>query len=149
MKDKSKKSTYSTTFGVDPENPSPNETYLYLQPLSLDDYPNAQHYLYRAYATREFKNRERQTKEEITFSLEYPDMSGIEMLVPQQQTGFEYKEITRETVPTPQEWKAKVSAGEWFVYAEPKVSRSTSKIVEWEKKKRAKRIKNVLQCPMC
>ncbi len=27
--------------------------------------------------------------------------------------------------------------------------RSTSKIVEWEKKKRAKRIKNVLQCPMC
>ena len=34
------------------ENPSPNETYLYLQPLSLDDYPNAQHYLYRAYATR-------------------------------------------------------------------------------------------------
>ena len=104
------------------ENPSPNETYLYLQPLSLDDYPNAQHYLYRAYATREFKNRERQTKEEITFSLEYPDMSGIEMLVPQQQTGFEYKEITRETVPTPQEWKAKVSAGEWFVYAEPRVS---------------------------
>ena len=29
------------------------------------------------------------------------------------------------------------------------VLRSTSKIVEWEKKKRAKRIKNVLQCPMC
>ena len=27
--------------------------------------------------------------------------------------------------------------------------RTTSKIVEWEKKKRAKRIKNVLQCPMC
>ena len=30
-----------------------------------------------------------------------------------------------------------------------KTNRSTSKIVEWEKKKRAKRIKNVLQCPMC
>ena len=30
-----------------------------------------------------------------------------------------------------------------------KFARSTSKIVEWEKKKRAKRIKNVLQCPMC
>ena len=30
-----------------------------------------------------------------------------------------------------------------------KNNRSTSKIVEWEKKKRAKRIKNVLQCPMC
>ena len=29
------------------------------------------------------------------------------------------------------------------------IPRSTSKIVEWEKKKRAKRIKNVLQCPMC
>ena len=28
-------------------------------------------------------------------------------------------------------------------------NRSTSKIVEWEKKKRAKRRKNVLQCPMC
>ena len=28
------------------------------------------------------------------------------------------------------------------------IIRSTSKIVEWEKKKRAKRIKNVLQCPM-
>ena len=31
----------------------------------------------------------------------------------------------------------------------PKNNRSTSKIVEWEKKKRAKRTKNVLQCPMC
>ena len=31
----------------------------------------------------------------------------------------------------------------------PAFKRSTSKIVEWEKKKRAKRIKNVLQCPMC
>ena len=30
-----------------------------------------------------------------------------------------------------------------------KTIRSTSKIVEWEKKKRAKRRKNVLQCPMC
>ena len=29
------------------------------------------------------------------------------------------------------------------------ISRSTSKIVEWWKKKRAKRTKNVLQCPMC
>ena len=29
------------------------------------------------------------------------------------------------------------------------IFRSTSKIVEWEKKKRAKRTKNVLQCPMC
>ena len=27
--------------------------------------------------------------------------------------------------------------------------RSTSKVVEWWKKKRAKRTKNVLQCPMC
>ena len=27
--------------------------------------------------------------------------------------------------------------------------RSTSKIVEWWEKKRAKRTKNVLQCPMC
>ena len=26
---------------------------------------------------------------------------------------------------------------------------SIPKVVEWEKKKRAKRIKNVLQCPMC
>ncbi len=31
----------------------------------------------------------------------------------------------------------------------PTLWRSTSKIVEWEKKKRAKRTKNVLQCPMC
>ena len=29
------------------------------------------------------------------------------------------------------------------------LNRSTSKIVEWWKKKRAKRTKNVLQCPMC
>ena len=29
------------------------------------------------------------------------------------------------------------------------IKRSTSKIVEWWKKKRAKRTKNVLQCPMC
>ena len=31
----------------------------------------------------------------------------------------------------------------------PTKLRSTSKIVEWWKKKRAKRTKNVLQCPMC
>ena len=35
------------------------------------------------------------------------------------------------------------------VWPELKNLCSTSKIVEWEKKKRAKRIKNVLQCPMC
>ena len=33
--------------------------------------------------------------------------------------------------------------------AEPRKIRSTSKIVEWWEKKRAKRTKNVLQCPMC
>ena len=31
----------------------------------------------------------------------------------------------------------------------PPKLRSTSKIVEWWEKKRAKRRKNVLQCPMC
>ena len=35
------------------------------------------------------------------------------------------------------------------IRGEIKRFRSTSKVVEWEKKKRAKRIKNVLQCPMC
>ena len=34
-------------------------------------------------------------------------------------------------------------------YETPTNFRSTSKIVEWWKKKRAKRTKNVLQCPMC
>ena len=34
-------------------------------------------------------------------------------------------------------------------FAALRLARSTSKIVEWEKKKRAKRTKNVLQCPMC
>ena len=36
----------------------------------------------------------------------------------------------------------------WDIYID-RFFRSTSKIVEWEKKKRAKRTKNVLQCPMC
>ena len=42
---------------------------------------------------------------------------------------------------------AKPDAGTNLVLG-TKNPRSTSKIVEWEKKKRAKRIKNVLQCPM-
>ena len=74
MKDKSKKSTYSTTFGVDPKNPR----IMWSLPL--------------------------------TFML-------ASILIPR------------------------------LLVAQKK--RSTSKIVEWEKKKRAKRTKNVLQCPMC
>ena len=42
-----------------------------------------------------------------------------------------------------------IDAGFCHILHFPIIPRSTSKIVEWEKKKRAKRIKNVLQCPMC
>ena len=79
-------------------------------------------YMLRAYSTRAMKRRESMTREEATFHMSFPDLSGCEIFIPQQQTGAEYSDISRETTTTPAEWKAKVEAGEWFIYAEPKVA---------------------------
>ena len=76
----------------------------------------------RAYSTRTMKKRESMTREEVTFHMGFPDLADCEIFVPQQQTGAEYNDISRETTTTPAQWKAKVEAGEWFIYAEPKVS---------------------------
>ncbi|PWM29441.1 MAG: hypothetical protein DBX55_07120 [Verrucomicrobia bacterium] len=66
------------------------------------------------------KKRESMTREEVTFHTSFPDLADCEIFVPQQQTGAEYNDISRETTTTPAQWKAKVAAGEWFIYAEPK-----------------------------
>ncbi len=50
----------------------------------------------------------------------FPDLAECEIFVPQQQTGAECNDISRETTATPAQWKAKVAAGEWFIYAGPK-----------------------------
>ena len=79
-------------------------------------------YMLRAYSTRTMKKRESITREEVTFHTSFPDLSNSEIFVPQQETGTEYNDISRETTITPAQWKAKVEAGEWFIYAEPKVA---------------------------
>ena len=79
-------------------------------------------YMLRAYSTRTMKKRESMTREDVTFHMAFPNLADCEIFVPQQQTGAEYYDISRETTTTPAQWKAKVAAGEWFIYAEPKVS---------------------------
>ena len=79
-------------------------------------------YMLRAYSTRTMKKRESITREEVTFHTSFPDLSNSEIFIPQQETGTEYNDISRETTITPAQWKAKVEAGEWFIYAEPKVA---------------------------
>ena len=79
-------------------------------------------YMLRAYSMRTMKKRESITREEVTFHTSFPDSSNSGIFVPQQETGTEYNDIPRETTITPAQWKAKVEAGEWFIYAEPKVA---------------------------
>lgn len=76
----------------------------------------------RAYSTRTMKKRESITREEVTFHMSFPDISTSEIFVPQRETGTEYNDISRETTITPAQWKAKVDAGERFIYAESKVA---------------------------
>lgn len=78
--------------------------------------------MFRAYSTRTMKKREAMTREEVTFHTSFPDLSNSENFVPQQETGTECNDISRETTITPEQWKAKVAAGEWFIYAGPKVA---------------------------
>ena len=79
-------------------------------------------YMLRAYSTRAMKKRESITRKEVTFHTFFPDISGSEIFIPQQETGTEYNDISRETTITPAQWKAKMDAGERFIYAEPKVA---------------------------
>ena len=79
-------------------------------------------YMLRAYSTRTMEKRGAITREEVAFHTSFPDISNSEIFVPQRETGTEYNDISRETTITPAQCKAKVAAGEWFIYAEPKVS---------------------------
>ena len=99
--------------GATPESTGHNKTLL---PLS------GKCYLMRAYSTRVKKMRECLTKEEITFHTSFPSLTELEMFVPQQETGNEYDEISRETTVNPATWKNMVASGAWFIYAEPKVA---------------------------
>lgn len=76
----------------------------------------------RAYSTRTMEKRGAITREEVAFHTSFPDISNSEIFVPQRETGTEYNDISRETTITPAQCKAKVAAGEWFIYAEPKVA---------------------------
>ena len=92
-----------------------NEYYMYMLPLSG--------FLLRAYSTRSYKKRECMTREETTFHLAFPEVPDI--FIPQQETGYEYNEISRETTMTPLKWKEKIENGDWFIYSEPKVIHDT------------------------
>lgn len=76
---------------------------------------------YMLRATRTMEKRGAITCEEGAFHTSFPDISNSEIFVPQRETGTEYNDISRETTITPAQCKAKVAAGEWFIYAEPKV----------------------------
>ena len=76
-------------------------------------------YLLKAYAKRAHKKRQRIIREKVSFHLSFPELP--EIFVPQQQTGFEQTTISRYTMPTAAEWKAKIARNDWFVYAEPTV----------------------------
>ena len=58
-------------------------------------------YMLRAYSTRTMKKRESITREEVTFYTSSPDLSNNEIFLPQQETGTEYNDISRETTITP------------------------------------------------
>lgn len=47
------------------------------------------------------KKRESITREEVIFHTSFPDLSNNEIFVPQQETGTEYNDISRETTITP------------------------------------------------
>ena len=79
-------------------------------------------YMLRAYSTRTMKKRGLVMCEEVAFHRSFPDISNSEIFVPQQETGTEYNDISRETAIIPAQWKAKVATGEWFIYSEPKVA---------------------------
>ena len=68
----------------------------------------------RAHPTRAMKKREAMAREEATFHTSFPDLADCEIFVPQQRTGTEHDDISRETTTAPAQWKAKVAAGEWF-----------------------------------
>lgn len=76
----------------------------------------------RAYSTRTMEKRGSITREEVAFHTSFTDISNSGIFVPQRETGTEYKDISRETTIMPAQCKAKVAAGEWFIYAEPKVT---------------------------
>ena len=78
-------------------------------------------YMLHAYSTRTMKKRESITRENVTFPRSFPYISGSEIFISQQETGTEYNDISRETTITSAQWNAKVTAGEWFIYAGPKV----------------------------
>ncbi|PWM30251.1 MAG: hypothetical protein DBX55_05000 [Verrucomicrobia bacterium] len=63
------------------------------------------------YSTRTMKKREAMTCEEAAFHTFFPDLANCEIFVPQQQTGVEYNDISRETTITARAMKGQ-SCGE-------------------------------------
>lgn len=72
------------------------------------------------------KKRKAITRKEATFHMSFSNLADCEIFVPQQQTGAEYKDISREAKIPPADWKAKAAAGGRFVYAEPQVPQDTA-----------------------
>lgn len=94
--------------------PMPSEFNITLQPYAGK--------MIRAHSTRVYKKRRRPIREEITFSVGEPDLTGREIFVPHQQSGLEFSVISRQTIPSPAQWRAKIARGDWFQYAEPEPS---------------------------
>ena len=77
--------------------------------------------LVRGYSTREARSRLRQIRKTISYHESEP--TPPEILVPMKEAGGEVDLISRSSIPSNIEWKAKIAAGEWYVYKAPEVER--------------------------
>lgn len=77
--------------------------------------------LMRGYAYREARSRLRQIRKSISYHESEPTPPDI--LTPMKEAGGEADIISRSSIPSNNEWKDKVSAGDWYVYKAPEVER--------------------------
>lgn len=73
----------------------------------------------RALSTRTMKKRESMMRGEATFHASFPNLANCVRCATAERS---INDISRDTAIKPEQWKADVAAGEWFVCAEPKAS---------------------------
>ena len=80
-------------------------------------------YMLRAFSHRAFEQRRRPVIERVRYYLgNLPSDAQIQAFSPKLQTGSTLDTISRDSTPTPAEWKIKVERSELFNYAETEIS---------------------------